>query len=67
MEVLTLVGEKQKALDIIRNRQRRWLGHTLRHGDLLTIVMEGRIQGKNPPGGRRIGGVRFGEEWQRLC
>ena len=62
MEVLTLVGEKQKALDIIRNRQRRWLRHTLRHGDLLTIVMEGRIQGKKPPGGRRIGGVRFSQE-----
>ena len=42
-EVLTRVGESQHVVDIIRNRQRRWLGHTLRHVDLLTIVMEGRI------------------------
>ena len=54
-EVLTRVGERQQVLDIIRNRQRRWIGHTLRHGDLLTITMEGRIQGKRPPGQRRIG------------
>ena len=33
-EVLTQAGERQQVLDIIRNRQRRWIGQTLRHGDL---------------------------------
>ena len=54
-EVLTRVGKRQQVLDIIRNRQRRWIGHTLRHGDQMTIVMEGRIQGKRPPGRWKIG------------
>ena len=49
-EVLTQVGEKQQVLDIIRSRWRRWRGHTLRHGDLLTIVMEGKIRGRRLPG-----------------
>ena len=49
-EVLTRVGKRQQVLDIIRNRQRKWIGHTLRHGDQMTIVMEGRIQDKRHPG-----------------
>ena len=41
---------RKQVLDIIRNRQRRWLGHTLRHGDLLTMIiaMEGRIRARGP-------------------
>ena len=54
-EVLTRVGKRQQVLDIIRKRQRRWIGHTLRHGDQMTIVMEGRIQGKRPRGQWKIG------------
>ena len=53
-KVLTRVGKRQQVLDIIRNRQRRWIGHTLRHGDQMTIVMEGRIQGKKHPGRWKI-------------
>ena len=34
---------------------RVWPGHTLRHGDLLPLVIEGRIPGKRPPGRRRVG------------
>ena len=57
--VLTRVGERQQVVDIIRNRQRRWLGHTLGHGDILTIVMERRIKGKRPPGRLRIGRQKY--------
>ena len=32
-----------------------WLGHTLRHGDLVPLVTEGRIIGKRPPGRPRAG------------
>jgi len=34
-------------MDTFRSRQKRWLGHVLRHDDsLLRITLEGRIQGK---------------------
>ena len=29
----------------VRSRQKRWLGHTLRHDSLLRITLEGQIQG----------------------
>ena len=54
-EVLRRVGEERSLLDTIRRRQKTWLGHTIRHGDLLVIVMEGRIEGKRPPGRKRCG------------
>ena len=33
-------------MDTLRSRQKRWLGHILRHDSLLRITLEGRIQGK---------------------
>ena len=33
---------------------RVWPGHTLRHGDVLPLVIEGRIPGKRPPGRPRV-------------
>ena len=33
-------------MDTLRSRQKRWLGHILRHDSLLRIALEGRIQGK---------------------
>ena len=35
--------------------QRVWLGHTLRHCDLVPLVIEGRIIGRRPPGRPRAG------------
>ena len=35
--------------------QRVWLGHTLRHCDLVPLVIEGRIIGKRSPGRPRAG------------
>ena len=36
-------------------RREPWLGHTLRHGDLVPLIIEGRIIGKRPPGRPRVG------------
>ena len=33
----------------------RWLGHTLRHGNLLPLIIEGRVEGRRPPGRPRTG------------
>ena len=32
-----------------------WLGHTLRHGDLASLVIEGGMIGKRPPGRPQAG------------
>ena len=49
-EVLRHVGEERAIISVINRRQRVWLSHTLRHCDLVPLVIEGRIQGKRPPG-----------------
>jgi len=36
----------REIMDTIRSRQKRWLGHILRHDSLLRITLEGQIQGK---------------------
>ena len=36
-------------------RQRVWVGDTLRHGDLVPLIIEGRIIRKRPPGRLRAG------------
>ena len=51
-EVLRRVGP---FISVINSRQRVWLGHTLRHGDHFSLVIEGRIPGKRPPGRPRAG------------
>lgn len=46
-EVLRRVGEKRSMIyTIIRERQRRWMGHTLRGGSILRTAMEGNWRGK---------------------
>ena len=47
-EVLRHVGEERAIISIINRRQRVWLGHTLRHGDLVSLVIERKIIGKKP-------------------
>ena len=44
-EVLRRVEEEKRIISATDKRQRAWLGHTLRHGDLLPIVIEGRVEG----------------------
>ena len=46
------LGERA-IISFINRRERAWLGHTLRHGDLVPLVIEGRIIGKRTPGRSR--------------
>ena len=36
-EILKMVETKRKLMDTVRSRQKRWLGHILRHDSLLRI------------------------------
>ena len=54
-EVLRPDGEERAIISVINRRQRVWLGQTLRHGDLVPLVIEGRIIEKRPPGRPRAG------------
>ena len=55
-KVLRHVGEERAIISVINRRQRVcWLGYTLRHGDLVPLVIEGRIIGKRPPGRPGVG------------
>jgi len=45
-----MVETKREIMDTVRSRQKRWLGHILRHDSLLGITLEGRIQGKKVHG-----------------
>ena len=47
-------GLEERAIKSFINRgERAWLGHTLRHGDLVPLVIEGRIIGKRSRGRSR--------------
>jgi len=65
---------------LIRKRKRRWIGHILRHGNMLLTVLEGGMKGKRPRGRKIIkmvdaimtgtyaqmkGRAEDGEEWRR--
>ena len=54
-EVLALVGEERRLVDVIVERKKRWIGHVLRGDGLLREVIEGRIEGKRLRGRPRIG------------
>jgi len=53
-EILQMVETKREIMDTVRSRQKRWLGHILRHDSLLRITLEGQIQGKKAYGRQRI-------------
>lgn len=48
-EVLRCDSEERAIISIINRRQRVWFGHTLRHGDLVSLDIERKIVGKMPP------------------
>ena len=65
-EVLRRVGEERAIISVINRRQRVWLGQTVRHGDHVPLVIEGRIPGKGPPGRPRaemLDGVKGGSSY----
>ena len=45
-EIQQMAETDREILDTIRSRQKRWLGHILRHDSLLIRTLEGQIQGK---------------------
>ena len=38
-EILKMVEAERKIMDTVRSRQKRWLGHILRHDSLLRITL----------------------------
>ena len=49
-EVLRRVGENRSLIRTIRERQRRWIGHTLRGDSMLRTILEGKMEGKRTRG-----------------
>src|SRR6218665_1111516 len=49
-EVLEKVEEKRSLMDIIRTRQKNWIGYILRGNSLQREIMEGRMEGKRRRG-----------------
>jgi hypothetical protein len=54
-EVLKRVGEERQLVQLLRNRQKKWIGHVLRGDGLMKEVMEGRMEGKRGRGRPRAG------------
>ena len=52
-DVLQEVDEERKLLNVIKERQKNWIGHVLRGESLLKEVIEGRYQGTRARGRRR--------------
>ena len=49
-EVLKMVEEKRSLMDIIRTRQKNWIGHITRGDSLQREIMEGRMERKREKG-----------------
>jgi len=45
-EVLVLANEARSILKMIWCRKHKWLGHVLRHDNLLYVIIEGKMLGK---------------------
>ena len=52
-DVLQEIDEERKLLNVIKERQKYWIGHVLRGEGLLKEVIEGRYQGTRARGRRR--------------
>ena len=52
-EVLVHAYEARSILKMIWRRKRRWLGHVLRHDNLLHDIIEGKMLGKATRGRQR--------------
>ena len=53
-EVLVCVYEASSILKMIWYRKHRWLGHVLRHGNLLHDIIEAKMLGKATRGRKRM-------------
>jgi len=45
-EILQMVETEREIMDTVRSRQKRRLGHILRHDSLLRITLKGQLQGE---------------------
>ena len=52
-EVLVIAGETRSLLNTIKDRHRKWIGHVLRHDNMMRDMIEGRVDGKRMRGGQR--------------
>ena len=52
-EVLVIAGETRSLLNTIKDRQRKWIGHILRHDNMMRDMIEGRVDGKRMREGQR--------------
>ena len=53
-EVSAQVNKMRTMLNTIRSRKHCWIGHVLRHDELLGNLMEGRMVGKPTRGRKRL-------------
>src|SRR5277367_3819718 len=53
-EILRLVGEERRMLEVIAKRQKACIGHVVRGDGLLKLVTEGRMEGKRQKGRPRM-------------
>ena len=56
-EVLQMIQEERNLIDVIWRRKKNWIGHIHRGQSLLGEVIEGRMIGKRPKLGKRVGMV----------
>lgn len=54
-EVLGRVGEPRKLLDIIRRKKKKWMGHMLRHPELVKEIAEGTWREREEEEGEESG------------
>ena len=52
-EVLTLAQDSRKIISVIRERQKKWIGHVIRGNSLLKTAIEGHYIGKPKRGRKR--------------
>ena len=45
--------QTRSLLNTIKDRQRKWIGHILRHDNMMRDMIEGRVDGKRMRGGQR--------------
>ena len=68
-EVLRIVGEERMLIKSCKERQKKWVGHILRHDGLLKDVIEGRLERKRLRGRKRImmlDSIKGREPYQRM-
>jgi len=49
-EVLERMAERRTPWNSIKKWRNEWIGHVLRHGELLGLIIEGCVEGKNARG-----------------